>query len=205
MIYLLKSEINIPNKLWKEKKLKRRRFSCSKTQQTTLIEYQSLYVWSCYTMTIPQTPAAGASSSKYKVFLSFGDDTSKSFSDHLYKSMVRKGIDTFWAYKKIEKGETIDTNRLKAIEESRFAVVVFSREYLSSAEGLDELVKIAEMKLERVYPVFYGVEPSEVRKQNEIFGDAFDLAETEKVEKVNKWRNVLTEMATIAGWDLKNE
>ena len=169
-------------------------------------------------MTTPQTPAlaaAGASSSsssipipKYHVFLSFGDDTSKSFSDHLYKSMVRKGIDTFWGYEKIEKGETIDTKRLKAIEESRFAVVVFSREYPSSAERLDELVKIAEMKLERVFPVFYHVEPSEVRKQNGTFGDDFALLLARQdfdVEKVNKWRNVLTEMANLSGWHVKDE
>ncbi|KAL5563738.1 hypothetical protein UlMin_033485 [Ulmus minor] len=168
-------------------------------------------------MTTPQTPslaAAGASSSssipipKYKVFLSFEDDTSTSFSDHLHKSMVRKGIDTFWGYENIEKGETIDTNRLKAIEESRFAVVVFSREYPSSAERLDELVKIAEMKLERVYPVFYDVEPTEVKKQKGTFGDAFDqllAREDFDVGKVNKWRNVLTEMANLAGWALKSK
>ncbi|KAL5560846.1 hypothetical protein UlMin_037057 [Ulmus minor] len=169
-------------------------------------------------MTTPQTPAlaaAGASSSsssiptlKHKVFLSFGEDTSRSFSDHLYKGMVQKGIDTFWGYEKIEKGETIDTKRLKAIEESRFAIVVFSREYPSSAERLDELVKIAEMKLERVFPVFYDVEPSEVRKQNGTFGDDFALLLARQdfdVEKVNKWRNTLTEMANLAGWDLKNK
>ncbi|KAL5563727.1 hypothetical protein UlMin_033474 [Ulmus minor] len=168
-------------------------------------------------MTTPQTPslaAAGASSSssipipKYKVFLSFGDDTSTSFSDHLHKSMVRKGIDTFWGYENIEKGETIDTNRLKAIEESRFAVVVFSREYPSSAERLDELVKIAEMKLERVYPVFYDVEPTEVKKQKGTFGDAFDqllAREDFDVGKVNKWRIVLTEMANLAGWALNSK
>ncbi|KAL5563740.1 hypothetical protein UlMin_033487, partial [Ulmus minor] len=171
-------------------------------------------------MTTPQTPslaAAGASSSsssssipipKYKVFLSFGDDTSTSFSDHLHKSMVRKGIDTFWGYENIEKGETIDTNRLKAIEESRFAVVVFSREYPSSAERLDELVKIDDMKLERVYPVFYQVEPSEVRKQDGAFGKSFAplLARQDfDAEKGNRWRNVLTEMANLSGWHVKDE
>ena len=165
-------------------------------------------------MTTPQTPAlaaAGASSSsssRYKVFLSFGDDTSTSFSDHLYNVMDRKGIYTFRGYEKIEKGERIDTNRLKAIEESRFAVVVFSREYPSSAERLDELVKIAEMKLERVYPVFYDVEPSEVRKQKGPFGDAFALLLERQdfdVEKVNNWRNVLTEMANFSGWHVNDE
>ncbi|KAI3518125.1 hypothetical protein L1887_06528 [Cichorium endivia] len=51
------------------------------------------------------------------------------------------------------------------------------------------------------YPVFYDVDPSEVRKQLGPVGEAF--ARHEKRE-VGKWKEVLKEAANLAGWDLRN-
>lgn len=58
-----------------------------------------------------------------------------------------------------------------------------------------------------VVPVFYDVDPSNVRKQNGSFAEAFARHEERlKVdkEKVKKWREALTEAANSSGWDLRN-
>ncbi|XP_059668941.1 disease resistance protein Roq1-like [Cornus florida] len=109
---------------------------------------------------------------KYDVFLSFrGEDTRKNFVDHLHAAIQQKGIDTFKDDEKIERGKSISTALLTAIKESRFAVIVSSKNYASSSWCLDELVEIIECKNkigQIVFPIFYNVDPSKVRKQQGV-------------------------------------
>ncbi|KAM7469669.1 hypothetical protein LguiA_007852 [Lonicera macranthoides] len=142
---------------------------------------------------------------KYDVFLSFrGEDTRKSFVDHLYSALVRSGIYTFKDDERLETGESISPTLLKAIEESSFAVIVFSKNYASSRWCLDELVKIMECsrkspKGQTVIPIFYDVEPSDVRKQEGHFGDMFRKHNSNKVQI---WRKTLTDAANLSGLEL---
>lgn len=63
----------------------------------------------------------------YDVFVSFyGDDTLYGFTDNLYNTLGRKGINTFKDDIKLKKGEEISTDLLKTIDESRIAIIVFS-------------------------------------------------------------------------------
>ncbi|RVW78518.1 TMV resistance protein N [Vitis vinifera] len=94
------------------------------------------------TPSIPRT-------STYDVFLSFrGEDTRYNFTDHLYNALVNRGIRTF-RDEKLRRGEAIAPELLKAIEESRSSVIVFSENYAGSRWCLDELVKIMECHKDR--------------------------------------------------------
>nr|KAJ0222943.1 hypothetical protein LSAT_V11C200062110 [Lactuca sativa] len=143
---------------------------------------------------------------KYDVFLSFrGEDTRKNFVDHLYAALEIQGIHTFKDDERLEKGKKMNDELLKSIEESKFYIVVFSKNYASSTWCLDELVKIMECQkvIEQIaYPVFYDVDPSEVRKQLGRVGEAFSIHNNEG--KVEKWREALREASNLAGWDLRN-
>ncbi|PRQ21569.1 putative TIR domain-containing protein [Rosa chinensis] len=101
----------------------------------------------------------------YDVFLSFrGEDTRKNFTDHLYTNLIKKGIHTFRDDEELKRGESIGPNLLKAIEESRYVIVVFSQNYADSSWCLDELAKVAECRRalgQTVLPVFYHVDPSD--------------------------------------------
>ncbi|KAF3950263.1 hypothetical protein CMV_023955 [Castanea mollissima] len=114
---------------------------------------------------------------KYDVFLSFrGEDTRNNFTDHLYAALQRKGIFTFRDEEGLERGESISPTLLKAIEESRFAIIILSKNYVSSTWCLDELAKIVRCKKETgltIFPIFYYVNPSDVRKQTRNFSTAF--------------------------------
>ena len=82
--------------------------------------------------------------------------------------MNQKGIFTFRDDEELERGTVISPELMKAIEESRFAIVILSKDYASSSWCLTELVKIIEcMKKTRliVVPVFYHVDPSDVLNQ----------------------------------------
>ncbi|KAL7614720.1 hypothetical protein Lser_V15G05492 [Lactuca serriola] len=146
--------------------------------------------------------------SLYDVFLSFrGEDTHKNFVDHLYRALQEKGIHTYKDDERINKGKIISDELIGfgSIEDSKFFIIVFSKNYASSSWCLDELVKIMECHKTNehiAYPVFYDMEPSEVRKQSRAVGEAF--AKHENVEAAGKWREALKEAVDLAGWELKN-
>ncbi|KAJ9553976.1 hypothetical protein OSB04_018021 [Centaurea solstitialis] len=142
-------------------------------------------------MASSSTSSVHKNSFKYDVFLSFrGEDTRTNFVDHLYDALKRQGIDTYKDDKNLEKGKKISKELIQAIEESRFHVIVFSKNYASSSWCLDELVKIMECQKRptehTVYPIFYHVEPTHVRKQSGEFGKAF--AKLENDEAAKKWK-----------------
>ncbi|OMP10871.1 hypothetical protein COLO4_04202 [Corchorus olitorius] len=154
------------------------------------------------------TSASGSSNikEKYDVFISFrGDDTRDNLTSHLYAALERKNIKAFTDYE-LKKGGEISGNLEKAIEESKLSIVVFSKDYASSKWCLNELVNIIDcMRSKRqqiVIPIFYGITPSQVRKQGGSLADAFTKHQlTEGENKVQRWRAALIEAAALAGWD----
>ena len=148
------------------------------------------------------------SQAKHDVFLSFrGEDTRHTFTSHLYAALCRKNIDTFLDDELIKKGDTLSPTLLAAIEGSKISVIIFSENYASSTWCLDEIDKIIECKNTKghiVIPVFYHIDPSNVRKQSGSYEDAFVKHEKNNQLKVQKWRIALREAANLAGWDSSN-
>ncbi|KAF3946647.1 hypothetical protein CMV_027109 [Castanea mollissima] len=146
---------------------------------------------------------------EYDVFLSFrGSDTRKKFTSHLYKALDQNGITTFRDDESLDRGAFIKPELLKAIEESKIAVVIFSRDYATSSWCLTELAKVYECMGKKkliVLPVFHDVDPSDVRKLRGTFEDAFTKHLIDNTENVQTWKDAVTEVADIAGWDLRDE
>ncbi|XP_054789922.1 disease resistance protein RUN1-like [Prosopis cineraria] len=158
---------------------------------------------------------SGASNStltwKYDVFLSFrGEDSRLKFTDHLYHALTRSGIRTFRDDEGLERGEVISAQLIQAIKDSRCAIVVLSQNYADSKWCLDELQQILASMNEmgrRVFPIFYDVDPSDVRNQRKRFGEA--LANHGKrhrgnMDTVQIWKNSLSEIGNISGWDTRS-
>ncbi|WKA11255.1 hypothetical protein VitviT2T_028775 [Vitis vinifera] len=145
----------------------------------------------------------------WDVFLSFrGEDTRFTFTDHLYSALCQqKGIRTFRDNEGLHRGEEIGSSLLKAIEESRMCIVVFSKTYAHSKWCLDELAKIMECKTQKgqiVVPVFYHVDPCDVRNQTRSFGEAFDKYQKVPEDKVMRWKAALTEAANLSGYHVQD-
>ncbi|KAH0745198.1 hypothetical protein KY285_006855 [Solanum tuberosum] len=152
---------------------------------------------------------------KYDVFLSFiGEDTRRNFMSHLFQGLENRGIFTFLDDKRLEDGDSILEELMKAIEESQVAVIVFSNNYATSRWCLNELVKIMaecrEVKGQIVIPIFYDVDPSHVQNQSGSFAEAFANHEwrfkddVEGMHKVQGWKNALTAAANLVGYDIHN-
>ena len=144
---------------------------------------------------------------KYDVFISFrGEDIRTSFLSHLVKELRHNQIDFYVDDAKLHLGDQISTTLFQAIEEAFISLVIFSKHYASSTWCLEELVKIIEC-MERderiVIPVFYNVDPSDVRHQKRIFGEAFDMQQDkfkENLMNAQSWRSALKKAANLSGF-----
>ncbi|XP_023643838.1 disease resistance protein RML1A-like [Capsella rubella] len=145
---------------------------------------------------------------RFNTFSSFhGPDVRKSFLSHLRKQFSYNGI-TMFDDQGIERSETIAPSLVQAIRESRILIVILSKNYASSSWCLNELVEIMECKKvmgQIVMTIFYGVDPTHVRKQIGDFGKAFTetCSRSTDVEKL-KWEKALTDVSNILGEHLLN-
>ena len=127
---------------------------------------------------------------------------------HLHDALIQKGIIIFKDDENLERGKPISPKLSKAIEESKFAIVILLENYASSTWCLDELAKIIACKKDMgmtVLPLFHLIDPSYVRKQMGTFAHAFGKhEEKENKDRVEKWRDALTQVGNLSGWHLKN-
>ncbi|PNX85428.1 putative disease resistance protein (TIR-NBS-LRR class), partial [Trifolium pratense] len=147
----------------------------------------------------------------YDVFINFrGEDTRKSFVSHLYAAFSNAGINAFNDVEPLLKGTEVEAELLRAIENSRISIVVFSTNFAGSIWCLNELEKIMQCRENHgqvVIPVFYDVDPSDVRRQQGAFGET--LQQTAKSRKLgenvlSRWRTALIEATSLSGWHLGN-
>lgn len=143
------------------------------------------------------------------VSLSFwGEDRRYAFADNLNNALRVAKISVFMEKEPRRPGTDIAPSAIQAIHKSRICVVILSRSYASSKWCLDELVCIMECwKRENklVLPIFYGVDPSEVRTQKGSVADALNKHRYTEKSKMLKWRAALTQAANISGWDLNTK
>ncbi|KAL4574279.1 hypothetical protein LXL04_021107 [Taraxacum kok-saghyz] len=175
--------------------------------QHTFSPNKSTHLMASSSSSSPSTPSFSSQTWKYHVFLSFrGEDTRKNFVDHLYTALEQQGIYTYKDDETLPRGQSINPSLMKAIEESKIAVIIFSKNYADSSWCLDELEYIMKCKHKMgqiVIPVFYDIDPAEVRKQKRKYGEAFLRHECENDKKVESWRNALVDASNISGWDTK--
>ncbi|KAK7294377.1 hypothetical protein RJT34_17266 [Clitoria ternatea] len=150
---------------------------------------------------------------KYDVFINFrGEDTRNTLVSHLLSALENEGIEIYSDYL-LDRGDAVWPALASAIEASHISILVFSPNYASSKWCLEELVKIMECRREHgqvVLPLFYEIDPSDVRKQRGSFEGAFAkhvravYNNESNEETLRKWRNALREAANISGWDFQS-
>ncbi|CAN6986368.1 unnamed protein product [Brassica oleracea var. botrytis] len=131
------------------------------------------------------------------------DHVRTNFLSHVLKELRSKGIDSF-IDNDIERSKLIGPELVEAIRGSRIAIVLLSRNYASSTWCLNELVEIMKCREEfgqTVMPLFYELDPTDVKKQTGDFGKVLGkTCRGKEKEDIQRWKRALTEVAQIAGF-----
>ncbi|KAL3746821.1 hypothetical protein ACJRO7_015719 [Eucalyptus globulus] len=155
--------------------------------------------------------AARASGGEYQVFLNFrGPDTRYGFTDFLYYGLVDAGVCVFRDEEELRVGEVIGGNLLRAINNSKIYIPIFSQTYASSKWCLRELAHIVEnvSKSEgqkSIFPIFLDVEPEDIKLKTPRYSDALLEHEKKFSVEVKVWRKALAEVDEIKGWNVKKD
>ncbi|XP_048139185.1 disease resistance protein L6-like isoform X4 [Rhodamnia argentea] len=147
----------------------------------------------------------------YEVFLNFrGLDTRKGITDYLYTRLREAGVRTYRDNENLHTGEEIGPDLLGAIEQSKISIPILSKSYASSKWCLMELTKMVECRKRKgqiIMPIFYYVEPSELRYQTGCCGEALLVHKNRKRvddETIGKWRAALNVVGGLKGWNIEN-
>ncbi|MED6149841.1 hypothetical protein PIB30_066425 [Stylosanthes scabra] len=141
------------------------------------------------------------------VFLNFrGPDTGKEFTDHLYYRLAKiEKLRVFRDVPGLEPGKEILPSLMDGIKRSWMFIVVMSSDYLSSRSCLEELEEILKYsdngKKRLIYPIFYHVNPAELRYQKSP--ESQKAMEVHKrhvgVEKVEVWKKAVLRVSWLSG------
>ncbi|KAF3783300.1 TMV resistance protein [Nymphaea thermarum] len=167
----------------------------------------------------PSSPSSSSSSSptlgsdgefEFDVFLSFrlGDGSSKAFTQDLCEALKAHDLGTCFFVDKESREEFGSVEQvLGAMERSGIFIPIFSKGYADCRVCLMEVARMVELK-RLLLPVFYDVEPREVRNQRGSYESAFrkhEESEDLDSKTVKKWRDALKETGEIKGYDIQNE
>ncbi|XP_043705203.1 disease resistance protein RUN1-like [Telopea speciosissima] len=148
------------------------------------------------------------SSTNYDVFLSFrGEETRNNFTGFLYRALEREGIVVFIDSEGLWGGDEIQPALFNAIQQSKISIPVFSKGYADSKWCLRELVKIVECHRsnhQKILPIFFDVEPRDVRNQTGSFEGSFQKHKGKFDDaEIQDWKSALSVVAGKKGYELE--
>ncbi|KAG0605590.1 hypothetical protein M758_9G071300 [Ceratodon purpureus] len=138
----------------------------------------------------------------YDVFLNHcGPDVKAGFMSHLDEALRTAGFNPFLDKTSLWKGHPASRSINDALEVAKIHVAVVSKGYAESKYCLNELVVMMRSG-KPVIPVFYDVEPTDLRwVENGPFAAAFEKHKCKRTpEQVEEWRDALLKLADITAF-----
>ncbi|XP_048131562.1 disease resistance protein L6-like [Rhodamnia argentea] len=142
------------------------------------------------------------------VFLSFrGPDTRWNFAKFLHMMLTRAGIDVFIDEIDLPKGNDLNDELIAVISQSKLSIAVISEDYVSSKSclmELEQMLKWKDSESHTIIPIFYYVDPSDVRHCKGPFARSMrehnDSGSDATV--IGFWKSALNRIGRMAGHHL---
>eukprot|EP00253_Pinus_taeda_P030631 PITA_30631 len=167
------------------------------------------------------TSQGNTNSYVYQVFLNHrGPDVKEGLATHIYNGLKKLGLSVFLDQPELQRGEELKPQIEGAIRTASVHVAIFSPNYAQSSWCLDELVLMREQMLKSgstIIPVFYKVEPADLRHTrggDRVYARhlaalgkkrTFDGQPRYDPNTIEEWRNALSAVADIVGFELKDK
>lgn len=143
---------------------------------------------------------------KSEVFLGFRCcDTGKGLANYLYVSLLSRGIKVFSFDDPSLIGKEFASEIQYAINHCKIFIPILSKNFASSTWCLNELVQMVDCKKkngQRIMPIFYKVEPRDVRHVSKSFKDK--MLHFGRKSNYGQWKQAFEEVGSVAGWTLDN-
>ncbi|CAI0552861.1 unnamed protein product [Linum tenue] len=150
---------------------------------------------------------------EYEVFLSFrGGDTRHQIAEFLSLFLKTRGVRAFIDDNHGYHGDEIGPSLTKSIEQSKIYIPILSENFADSKWCLKELAKMVECQ-ERdqrhvIYPIFYMVEPTDVKNQTGPYQKAFQQYEDAKKispDIIKNWKHAMRVVGHKVGRTIKSK
>ncbi|BAT97029.1 hypothetical protein VIGAN_09037200 [Vigna angularis var. angularis] len=147
----------------------------------------------------------------YDVLINFnGEDIRRKFVSHLDFALSSVGLTTFLHHQNVVESMHVQQPILNLC---RVVIIVFTKTYSESAWCLHQLQQIIQWHqtyCRHILPVYYEIQPSDVRLQKGDFGKALKATahqtfSAQQLEHgMSRWSHALTKAANFFGWDESN-
>ncbi|XP_039165887.1 disease resistance protein RUN1-like [Eucalyptus grandis] len=150
-----------------------------------------------------------SSRTNYEVFLSFrGPNTRNGFADYLYTSLINARIRVFRDNNDLDPGENIPDALVQSINQSKISIPIISKDYASSRSCLMELAQMVvckEAEAPLVVPIFYDIDPADLKYQRGCVEESFSKHERRRIDRkeIYKWKQALGKITEMMGYDLR--
>ncbi|GLJ52197.1 hypothetical protein SUGI_1110270 [Cryptomeria japonica] len=149
-----------------------------------------------------------ASPKLYDAFISHrGPDVKHTLAKQLCDLLKARQCKAFLDLEEIEGGDSIPYAISSAIRSSVVQIAIFSKRYAESSWCLDELALMLEQTDALFIPVFYDVEPKELRcTERGAYAAAFSYHQSKGkyLDKLDEWKNALHSASNISGYEFVN-
>ncbi|XP_028801901.1 TMV resistance protein N [Neltuma alba] len=137
---------------------------------------------------------------RWDVILSFrSSDNCGCFTEPLYNALQSSRVRVFLDDVGLDRGDQMAPSPQGAIDDSAASIIIVSPNYASSHWSLEKLAKICDCG-RLILPVFFNVDPRDVRKQGGPFKDSFDDHKAKRAEEeVLRWREAMKKVGGTAG------
>ncbi|GLJ34135.1 hypothetical protein SUGI_0686280 [Cryptomeria japonica] len=144
----------------------------------------------------------------YDVFINHrGIDVKQTFATVLYDSLNAMGLRVFLDSRELKLGDFLPLEIEAAMRSASLHIIIFSQNYAQSPWCLAELSYMLKTRT-KIVPVFYHVQPDDVRYGKGAYADAFSRHEnmgryTRK--KLQEWKAALHNASYIRGHIINSE
>ncbi|XP_057813217.2 disease resistance protein RPV1 isoform X2 [Cryptomeria japonica] len=141
---------------------------------------------------------------RYHVFINHrGPDVKKTLGSLIYRALKRIGLRVFLDEQELQTGNYLTPAIKTAISNATVHVAIFSETYAESPWCLNELLWMLDCHGGKLIPIFYGIQPSDLRYiQKGAYAEAFNNHKSKgrvKYSLVERWMSALIKVSDVSG------
>ncbi|GLJ27780.1 hypothetical protein SUGI_0545170 [Cryptomeria japonica] len=135
-----------------------------------------------------------------------GPDTKRTLASLIYRDLSEHGLRVFLEERELQVGDSFPPAIESAIRGASVKIAIFSKTYARSVWCLDELLWMLRSKPRQIIPIFYDIQPRDLRSVDKgEYAGAFQYHRNKGREQVESWVNALETVADISGVVLETE